>query len=80
MDFDGLMGRRARKIPPAVKQGCAAGLCLFFRLIFSRKTFLGEVCLKKSPTGREPFRDFGRITLSPTGPERRGQDGLARVG
>jgi hypothetical protein len=49
------MGRGARKNPPPVKQGHAAGLFLFFRLIFSGKRFPGEVFLKKSAAAANPF-------------------------
>jgi hypothetical protein len=58
-----------------------AGLVIqVLRLFFGEKTAAEELFLKKSPVAREPFRGSDRITLSPTGPERRGQDGFERVG
>lgn len=51
-----------------------------FPCFFARIAADGRFFLKKPSAGGEPSRALRRITLSPTEPERRGQDGLGRVG
>lgn len=73
-------GADFEKIPWPACEGPVDGFMSVFQAFFGLRRGQGREFPQEIVGGREPFREAGRITLSPTESERRGQDGFERVG